>query len=181
MLPESDALTVLPRDPATERDNPGIRAALRSSLDQLKQISPWLGFAGLQLAQDSLAEAMADIKRHLESLPPVPPSPRIPEAPLHREALALSDYMSDLSEDTYCAGWMSGLEFALWGFVLNGPGKYGMGEITQANIDDLKYLSELAGGWVHWTGNKGVPGFRGGLEFVLFDEWESLVAERGKK
>jgi hypothetical protein len=27
---------------------------------------------------------------------------------------ALARYMSDLSEEAYCAGWMSGLEYALW-------------------------------------------------------------------
>ena len=26
----------------------------------------------------------------------------------------LADFMSDLSENAYCAGWMSGLEYALW-------------------------------------------------------------------
>jgi hypothetical protein len=26
----------------------------------------------------------------------------------------LADYMSDLSEEAYSAGWMNGLEYALW-------------------------------------------------------------------
>jgi hypothetical protein len=35
-------------------------------------------------------------------------------ADLSPDQRRLADYMSELSESAYCAGWMEGLEFALW-------------------------------------------------------------------
>jgi hypothetical protein len=32
----------------------------------------------------------------------------------------LAKYMSDLSEEAYCAGWMQGLEYALWQVLVEG-------------------------------------------------------------
>jgi hypothetical protein len=39
---------------------------------------------------------------------------------LEPEAHELAQYMSDLSEDAWHAGWMDGIEFALWDAVING-------------------------------------------------------------
>ena len=36
------------------------------------------------------------------------------------DAIKLRDYMSELSERAYCAGWMEGIEYALWNAVLRG-------------------------------------------------------------
>ena len=37
----------------------------------------------------------------------------------------LIDYISDLSEEAYCAAWMDAVECALWRRVTDGPGRYG--------------------------------------------------------
>ena len=45
----------------------------------------------------------------------------------------LAEYMSDLSEETYAAGWMKGLEFDLWE-ALEGKSK---------SMDDLKLIEKF--------------------------------------
>jgi hypothetical protein len=61
---------------------------------------------------------------------------------------ALADYMSELSEDAYCAGWMSGLEYALWRVVIEGPRRYGFLDIDAAHIEHLRKLSQQCRGWI---------------------------------
>ena len=63
-------------------------------------------------------------------------------------ARALADYMSELSEQAYCAGWMDSLEFALWDAVASGPRKYGQMEVTAEHVTRLRRLADAAGGWI---------------------------------
>lgn len=42
----------------------------------------------------------------------------------------LAQYMSELSERAYSAGWMDGLELALWQALKDGPYKYGQLELV---------------------------------------------------
>lgn len=83
--------------------------------------------------------------------------------------------MRDISEDCYCAGWLSDLEITLWSAVLHGPRRFGMGEITEGDIAELKRLSEKAGGWWTWQGEAADSG----EEFVTLDEW--TVTDAGVK
>jgi hypothetical protein len=76
----------------------------------------------------------------------------------------LADYMSDLSERSYCAGWMMGLEYVLWNAVVAGPRKYGFMEITGEHIAKLKALSDSCGGWIIFDDEKGET-------FVPLNEW----------
>ena len=62
----------------------------------------------------------------------------------------LAEYMSELSEEAYTAGWMDGLEYALWYSVENGPRKYGRLEINEEHISSLNNLSGSIGGWVYF-------------------------------
>ena len=39
---------------------------------------------------------------------------------------ALAEYMSELSEEAFFAGWMEGLEYALWKAVVENPFTYGL-------------------------------------------------------
>ncbi len=66
---------------------------------------------------------------------------------MNEKAQELLQLMSDLSEEAYCAGWMEGLEFALWSAVLNGPQKYGHLQITPDHINQLKRLAHERFGW----------------------------------
>lgn len=64
------------------------------------------------------------------------------------QQLLLADYMSDISERCYYAGWMQGLEYVLWDAVLHGERKYGHDTISQKDIEILKELSNATNAWV---------------------------------
>ena len=60
----------------------------------------------------------------------------------------LADYMSEISERCYTAGWMTNLEYVLWDSFSSGPRKYGQDFITQQDINLLKKLTEAANSWI---------------------------------
>jgi len=80
----------------------------------------------------------------------------------------LADFMSQISERAYYAGWMRGLEYALWDAVRNGPRTYGEIEIDSETIAELRRLSALCGGWVRYSDDE--------EEFVPLVEWERFYA-----
>ncbi len=67
---------------------------------------------------------------------------------LEPEAQELAEYMSELSEQAYYAGWKHGLEFELWDAVVSGPREYGRLSIADECINELRRLSEAARGWI---------------------------------
>ena len=69
---------------------------------------------------------------------------------LTREQRELADFMSELSEQAFSAGWMDDLEYALWHAVTTGPFRYGQLNITPAHIEKLNSLSAACGGWVRF-------------------------------
>jgi len=60
----------------------------------------------------------------------------------------LCDLMRDISEEGWAAGWMDGLEYALWHMVLHGPAQYGFKFVDEQAIQQLKHLSEQAECWI---------------------------------
>jgi len=78
----------------------------------------------------------------------------------------LYQLMSEISEECYCATWMSGLEFDLWHAVINGPKHYGQGDIRQEQIKELKDLSQKYNGWIMWKDSLNTT------VFVSMGEWE---------
>lgn len=87
------------------------------------------------------------------------------DLPSEGAAVGLLALMTGISEDCWCAGWMSGLEFALWDVS---PGKkYGQGEITERQALLLKLLSEESNGWWYWTDD--------GPRFISRSEWAQRV------
>ena len=60
----------------------------------------------------------------------------------------LAEYMSSLSELAFCAGWMDGLEFALWRAATEAPFTYGQLELTLDQAQRLNDLSHRCGGWI---------------------------------
>jgi hypothetical protein len=72
--------------------------------------------------------------------------------------------MSGISEDYWCAGWLSGLEYILWDA---GTGKR-KNVCTSEEIEQLRYLSEKSGGWIIW--DEQLKDER----FVPMDEWLRL-------
>jgi hypothetical protein len=88
---------------------------------------------------------------------------------------ALPGLMSELSEEHWCAGWLTGLEFSLWAMVKgDATTVFGMGQITERQLQLLKLLSEETGVWWHW------PDDGDGPEPISLEEWEPLYAERMK-
>ena len=70
---------------------------------------------------------------------------------LNKEQEILANFMSLISERCYRAGWMKGLEYALWNAVLHGERNYGHDSITLKDIENLKLLSSKAKSWIYFN------------------------------
>ena len=71
----------------------------------------------------------------------------IVESWLNEKQQALGDFMSEISEEAYCASWMEDLEYVLWYAILHGPVSYGRKVIDEQIIAQLKRLAEETGSW----------------------------------
>lgn len=80
--------------------------------------------------------------------------------------------MSRISEDCYCAGWMDGLEFVLWESIYGGSHDYGIGQITDDDIETLKELSQACGGWYYWEEDAS------DAAFIPIGEWEKIIERK---
>ena len=99
---------------------------------------------------------------------------------------ALYALMSDISEECYCAGWITGAEYVLWEIVADHAAdrKWGQGQVQQWQIDDLRAISEEIGGWIRWRDDDEEPGLHHdhwGPVFVPMAEWLKMYQEMGKK
>jgi hypothetical protein len=90
---------------------------------------------------------------------------------MNEKAQELQQFMSDLSEEAYCAGWMDGLEFALWNAVLNGPREYGYLQITPEHISQLKRLAHESGGWIYFDNKSGET-------FISMEDWQEMFDQQ---
>jgi hypothetical protein len=79
--------------------------------------------------------------------------------------------MSDFSQDYWCAGWLSGLEFTLWDAMRNGPMDSEWEQLEERDLNRMKSLHELAGGWWIWDDNEI------GNRFVTTDEWLKIYSQ----
>ena len=100
------------------------------------------------------AVADADLPAGAESLP----------AEARLGAGLLARFMSDLSQDYWAAGWLTGLEFELWTAVWEEASRVG-----QANAARLRYLSSTCGGWIIWADT--------GPRYVPLEEWRTRYDE----
>ena len=85
-------------------------------------------------------------------------------------ARLLYQKMSAISQDCWAAGWMMGNEYALWDALHGASHRYGWSHISYEELEELRVLSELAGGWI-WTG----PPRTYTPQFVSFEIWKSIV------
>ena len=83
----------------------------------------------------------------------------------------LAEYMSALSQAAYYAGWMEGLEIALWEVLQGTRREYGRLTISDAQRQELQELSRAAGGWITWDEQHE-------RSFVPIDEWIGTVGKR---
>jgi hypothetical protein len=67
-------------------------------------------------------------------------------------ARLLKRLMSEISEDTYCAGWYAGCEYSIWsGFTGEILPDVRAWQIEEETKQELQLLHELAHGWVSWS------------------------------
>ena len=95
----------------------------------------------------------------------------------------LYELMSDISEDCYCAGWMTGLEFAIWGALQDGDRRYGMGEMDAEQLEGCRALANELDGWVIWVDDDDVPGLpneQWGPRFVPMARWLRMLPANSK-
>jgi hypothetical protein len=84
---------------------------------------------------------------------------------------ALLRLMEDISEDCWCAGWMSGLEGQLWQAVTDPESYYAKHGGIKPHIPGLRQLAEEAGGWWMWDDNDA-----DGRVFVPLEAWKERFA-----
>jgi ribosomal protein S18 acetylase RimI-like enzyme len=85
----------------------------------------------------------------------------------------LAQLMSDISEDQYCAFWLSGLEYQLWALLHHDDAEKNIafGKTHSRDVRRLRQLSSVVGGWIVWS-DDGEP-YR---KFVPICEWEAQYA-----
>lgn len=85
-------------------------------------------------------------------------------------AKALRELMSEISEDTYAAGWLCDLEFYLWEVVEGNPSGSYFDDVDEDKVLALRRLRDLSGGW--WIHQSGF-----GEMFVTVDEFLPYVED----
>ncbi|MEO6103826.1 MAG: hypothetical protein ABIP44_09350 [Pseudoxanthomonas sp.] len=91
----------------------------------------------------------------------------------------LYDFMSDISEASYCAGWMENTEYRLWTFMTNtsDDGDWGQFPIPGEARDRLNELCRSTGGWTFFKYDGDRPGESGPV-FVSLAAWTAMYADR---
>lgn len=84
-------------------------------------------------------------------------------------ALGLLGLMKGISEEFWCAGWMSGMEYDLW--RAEAGKRWGQGSLTERQATLLRLLSEECGGWWYWNENDGP-------KFIRTQEWVKRLREK---
>jgi hypothetical protein len=76
--------------------------------------------------------------------------------------------MSEISEETWCAGWMHDLEFTLWAALCGDAAERRL-KLTSVQVANLKALSSACQGWIV---------FRDDTEetYLPLPEWERQFA-----
>lgn len=76
-------------------------------------------------------------------------------------AARLLEAMGEANEYHWGSGWPTGCERDLWRIVTEGPERWGLRESEPSIVDELRDLSDKAGGWWVWSnemdGNVFVP------------------------
>jgi len=79
--------------------------------------------------------------------------------------------MRDISEDCWCAGWLTDLEFTLWNAVTTGKMESGWGIVEERDLLRMKHLHELSGGWWIWATGEDRE------RFVTTQDWLRILSE----
>ena len=82
--------------------------------------------------------------------------------------------IGEISERTFCAGWMAGLEFYLWDAVIGGLLTIKMDDVAidlldREDVVDLRQLAGASEGWWVWDD---------GPRLVGLEEWKAMYRSR---
>lgn len=117
-------------------------------------------------------DVFGDYERaHRECIPKIEPKPPHPSM-ANPYARLLYQKMSAISEHCWCAGWLMGNEYALWELVHSENHDYGWSSVSDQDLEELRVLSEHAGGWI-WTG----PAHEYTPQLLPFEAWQSKFEE----
>ena len=98
---------------------------------------------------------------------------------------ALYQLMSDISEEHWCAGWMSDNEYALWQQVADPKADrhYGIQDGEDSNLSDLRSISAEIHGWIRWVDRDEAEAkqLECGPCFVPMAEWLRIYDARQAK
>jgi hypothetical protein len=85
----------------------------------------------------------------------------------------LARVMGDLSEEYFCAGWLTDCEYALWA-DLTGQDVAGVQcwNISDEEKKELRLAHEMAGGWIVWSDEDG------GRKFLSDEDWLRHLTNR---
>ncbi len=94
-------------------------------------------------------------------------------------------YMSDISENHYCAGWLVDLEYHLWDILSGKTREFGLGTVSDEVVADLKELVSVTGIWPRHKCKIEMSFNPDGLvedqydwyEFIPIAEWEARLME----
>lgn len=102
--------------------------------------------------------------------------PALVGCPDPKAAQELCSLMSEISEEQYAAGWLSGLEFSLFSAAFEGT-TFGYG-ISVKEWGKLIELSHRCDGWWVWD-NERKP--YGGRKFMRLNEWLEIYKAGPKR
>jgi len=91
---------------------------------------------------------------------------------------ALADYISDLSEEAYCAGWMQNVEYALWQAVRGERSSFGRLIISGEQVRRLEDLSRECEGWIFFDDHNEESWLPTSQWEQRFDAWLATRAQR---
>lgn len=83
----------------------------------------------------------------------------------------LADFMSELSEQAWSAGWMRGLEHELWRAVVSGPRLVGRLQVTEEHVAQLRRMSADCNGWIAFDDEREET-------FVPIERWTANCASQ---
>ncbi len=87
---------------------------------------------------------------------------------------AVLNRILEISAELGHAGWGVGIEYALWAMVQGGDRHFGLGEVSRAEVSQLRQDAEVGGGWWRWDEDKSEV-------FVPMAEWLAMYAARQAK
>ncbi len=80
----------------------------------------------------------------------------------------LFDRMSEISEDCFCAGWVTDNEYSIWNAITLGDPGPGYPPMNPRLVRRCQQLSAEIGGWINWVD---------GPQFVPMAQWLEMVAQ----